>query len=1420
MEIIGSGGSSAKGGDSPAVGSREEPNNLISNAIARIVDLLGEGEIGGLVDGVRSIYLDDTPLENPDGTLNFKGVNFCLLTGKPDQDALPNIDAAEGASTVGIKVQKINPVVRTISDVNIDDLQITLSFPSLLEVNGSDGSITGRSVEFIVAIRCGMDWSDVADVTVTGKTNSTYERKVLIENIQSYGSGPWEVRITRVTDDAANSNIQDEFYWESYSGIIREKFTMPGVAAVGMTIDAQQFGSHIPTRAYEVYGLCRVAIPSNYEPRYGTYVGIWDGTFKYAWTCNPAWVLYDLCTNKTYGLGIDPRYIDKWSFYNVAKYCDELVPDGFGGQEQRFTFNGVLQTQEEAYSVVNAIASSMLCMPYWSSGLLTLVQDAPSDPSHLATPANVIDGVFNYSGTGLKSRHSVALVTFNDPIDNYLQGIEVVEFPDLIEKYGWVPLDVLAVGCTRRSQAHRIGRWLIESERSNETVTFTAGFDFSDCMPGSIIKIQDPAYAGVRNGGRIVSATTTQVTLDGEITLELGQSYTLSVVLPDGTVEEVAVTNTGSGTRTVLNTASLTAAPQANAMWVLSATNIVPRLFRVISNVETAPHQFEITAVLHDPGKYSRVYDNLTLKTFPDSKLPTGRIPKPTSVTARVYTYEEGANFSLGVMLSWKAIPDPRVSYYEVEYRRVGENWKSAGDTTTRSTDIQPLMSGNHEFRVRGRGIGIGEFETVSATVSFPEAYSPPPQPKNVRAIDPPVGKDWQIDVVWDSVIGQLHFPAARFLDYKIELCLENGTTVVKTLHTKTENLVVTSLSLRKYYSGYSARSIKIKLYARDIYFGESAPYVLSMQWPTLDLSAYNPVLGGGHDGVQVTLSGLPYNQDEVAYYEIYADENSNPTTLIAKVPPTEASYFIRMTIDKPKTIYVKVIPVDQEGVGVPSGVVSVLCDPATILTPLNAVWSSTDTYPRIEITETGIKGMSSATVTEFELDAVTGKAFIGSGDVILDANGIGLPLGNTGGDMGGPTVSPPNVIAWRGSSGVLTAEVATYTHLSSRLDIIMHTIVTSTGSSEYVTNSVGARSNAAHSATASLFGAYDAGATHLNAELKAVSDPAAIGTEDARVVRSIGDKFVCTLPAGTDVFKVISDGAHVLSGSLHTSAIRPLADGTTALQIQKVDGTVLATFDTTNARMGIGISPGYKLDVYESITDVTLGCALRVQQDYACTGNRASDNIFGIIAKKAGFNVPDGYTVGGYQIGLASHCYIDNNNFAGTISDMRAIWARTGIYQAAAAGARTVTNAYCVYVDNLAAVGTIVNNWGIYQTLYTAKNYFAGPIINGPTAISGNTVGAGGTLAMSTSTLPTATTADYAWLAEKDAAGAAGKGALHIRSENMGSADWAIVSGFVYKASTGDYGSPHEGLGCINTVDKSVKLYAGGAWRTLVTWT
>ena len=480
----------------------------------------------------------------------------------------------------------------------------------------------------------------------------------------------------------------------------------------------------------------------------------------------------------------------------------------------------------------------------------------------------------------------------------------------------------------------------------------------------------------------------------------------------------------------------------------------------------------------------------------------------------------------------------------------------------------------------------------------------------------------------------------------------------------------------------------------------------------------------------------------------------------------------------------------------------------------------SAESGARIEISKNEVAGYGAdGTTREFHIDAVTGKAFAGGGDVVFDANGISLKNGMQGGDLGGST-SPPNVIAWKESSGILTAQIATFNLVSSTLKKIMQSVVCSTGSAEYVSNSVGAVSNAAHSATVSLYASYNAGATHLTAGLDVTSDPAGIGTEDARVVRSIGDKFVCALPAGTDVFKVISDGVHILSGSLHTSAIRPLADGVAALQVQKVDGTVLATFDTTNARMGIGISPGYKLDVYESITNVTLGCALRVQQDYACTGNRASDNIFGMIVKKAGFNVPDGYTVGGYQVGLASHCYIDNNNFAGTITDMRAVWARVGMYQAAAAGTRTVTNAYGMYVENLATVGTIVNNWGIYQTLYTAKNYFAGPIINGPTAISGNTVGAGGTLGMSTSILPTATTADYAWLAEKDAGGSAGKGALHLRSENMGSADWAIVSGFVYKNSTGDYGNPHEGLGCINTADKSVKLYAGGAWRTLVTWT
>ena len=648
----------------------EQADTLRSTSFARLVDVLCEGPIEGLVDGARSIFLDETPLQNADGSFNFQGFTWQERKGTSTQDYVPGFAATESVTAVGVKVQQATPVVRNITNTAADAALVTLGFPALQSTNQATGDIGGTAVSMKIEVKTSsgpwvnvsttddpramdavdastvrmpastlatradirvafvdvaapvalpfrieyrtvgsgtwLTWAESAavassattrmetgahdggetattvysgavTVTVRGMTAARYEFRIVPLAVVPYtptitgtyytaleelrvvgkassryqrqvrvalpaGGAPWSIRVTRLTADSASAYLQNESWWDNITEVVDEKLRYPFTALVAMSIDAQQFGQ-IPARAYDVK-LLRVQVPVNYDPLTRVYTGSWDGTFKTAWTDNPAWCLYDLLTNTRYGLGaFVGTGVDKWSLYQIAQYCDELVPDGTGGQEPRFTCNVLIGSKAEAFKVVNDLASVFRGMVYWASGTITPVQDAPRDPVALFAPANVIDGQFNYSGSSSKVRHTACLVTWNDPADLCKQKVEYVEDRAGIERYGLVMTDVAAFGCTSRSQAHRVGKWLLYSERlQTDAVQFKAGMDAAVIHPGDIIKVADPGRAGVRFGGRVRSATTSAVTLDTRLSLIGGETYTLSTLKATGAVQDAVVT--------------------------------------------------------------------------------------------------------------------------------------------------------------------------------------------------------------------------------------------------------------------------------------------------------------------------------------------------------------------------------------------------------------------------------------------------------------------------------------------------------------------------------------------------------------------------------------------------------------------------------------------------------------------------------------------------------------------------------------------------------------------------------------------------------------------------------------------------------------------------------------------------------------
>lgn len=714
---------------------------LRSRAYARILDLVSEGEIEGLVDGAKSIYLDGTPLQNPDNSFNFQNVSYDTRTGTNTQTYIPGVAGVESETNVATEVKASASVVRTISDADVNAVRVTISLPALYFQN-SKGDLEGQSVEIAIDVQpSGGSYTEVLDDTISGKTSSKYQRSY---RVPLTGTGPWNIRLRRITADTTNPRLQNKTFWDSFTAIIDSKLRYPNSGLVSMRFDASTF-SGIPVRAYDLK-LKRVQVPSNYNAATRTYTGAWNGTFQTAWTDNPAWCFYDLVTNTRYGLGefIDPAQVDKWALYAISQYCDELVDDGLGGTEPRFTCNLYLQSRAEAYKVVQDMASCFRSMVYWASGSLTLAQDAPSDPVALFSQANVVDGAFSYSGSSAKARHTVALVTWNDPADLYAQKVEYVEDQAAIARFGVVPTEVVAIGCTSRGQAARVGRWLLYSERyESETVTFQTGVEGAVARPGQVIKVADASRAGVRLGGRVRSATVSAITTDAAVSLG-GASWTLYAMLPDGTVGESQVASASGNTINLVT--PLADAPQAGAQWVMSATTIEAQTFRVLTVVEQENGVIEITGLKHDADKYDAVENGLVLQSRTITQLtPVPDTPSDLVVGEALYTYQAEVRAQLNI--GWANVQG--ASTYRVLWSKDGANFSEA---ITSVSDYNVLDITPGAFVVRVYAIGpTGKESAGYAEASFTALGKTAP-PANVTGLQDIIDPNIGITLTWNKV--------------------------------------------------------------------------------------------------------------------------------------------------------------------------------------------------------------------------------------------------------------------------------------------------------------------------------------------------------------------------------------------------------------------------------------------------------------------------------------------------------------------------------------------------------------------------------------------------------------------------------------------------------------------------------------------
>lgn len=878
--IAGAMGGGGKGGGGRA--AQEDPETLRSKTMVSILDLLGEGQIGGLLNGAQSIYFNETPLQNSDGTYNFNGVSWDARYGTPNQGYIPGYSDIETPFNLSVQCKVNTPVTFTVTNPNADRVRAIVTIPSLVSTDTTTGDLHGTSVEYkfqispdggaytdLIAdyvwaeatigtsdgymsvtssspsasqVSCvvrlnaaavapyalntwgatatlqpqawtGSTWlshgpvitlsaqpysrNSVAalfalnkplyieayvnlpasaarfvpvnvttggtlsligpkafigtpNIVISGKTRARYQRHHLLELPKP--ATTWNIRMSRITPDSANSAIANDTFLDTYVEIVDAKMSYPNSAVVGVSIDSSLFNK-IPNRAYLVDGLY-IQVPSNYDPVSRIYSGTWNGTFKIAVSNgNPAWTLYDLLTNARYGLGQyigeDGSSIDKAALYSIGKYCDELVSDGFDGTEPRFSINTVIQTRAEAYRLITDISSVFQGMSYWAGGMVGFTQDSPQDPGMIYGPANVVDGLFNYVGSARRDRHSVVHVTWNDPLDGYRQKIEYIEDSEVVVKYGIRKVEVVGFGCTSRGQANRIGRWILYSEQyESDILTFGVGLDSALVMPGEIARINNPAKAGKRMAGRVVTVAAKSVTLDAPVTIET--AATISFRLPDGTFIDRPVIGPIINSDIITWTESLVTLPLVNSMFIISEEALVPLLARILSIAqdETNKHQYIITAHEHNPSKFAAIENGWSLSK-PVTSIVKAKPDAPTNLVLTDVLYRSGANYASKLHASWDDDSQGDLKGWNVRLLGPSSEWEDFGLLRIASLEI-PNVTDGQTYRIEVRAVNLlgiqSDAAAVSRTVLGKEA-----NPSNVTGVVA-VGNNTGVRLSWVNI--------------------------------------------------------------------------------------------------------------------------------------------------------------------------------------------------------------------------------------------------------------------------------------------------------------------------------------------------------------------------------------------------------------------------------------------------------------------------------------------------------------------------------------------------------------------------------------------------------------------------------------------------------------------------------------------
>ncbi|HBM2920825.1 TPA: host specificity protein J, partial [Klebsiella michiganensis] len=712
-----------KGGSSSPRTPTEQPDDLQSVAKAKILIALGEGEFAGALTA-KDIYLDGTPLENSDGSQNFSGVAWEFRPGTQAQNYIQGIPGSENEINVGVEVSSKTAWSRSFSNTQLSAVRLRLKWPSLLKQE-DNGDLVGNAVSYAVDLQTdGGSWQTVLESAVSGKTTSGYERCHRIDLPRA--TTGWVLRLRKVTEDANTSKTGDVMMLQSYAEVLDAKLRYPNTALLYVEFDSRQFNGSIPKIACSPRGRV-IRVPDNYDPETRQYSGIWTGAFKWAWTDNPAWIFYDLIVSDRFGLGnrLTSENIDKWTLYQVARYCDEPVPDGKGGEgtEPRYLCNVYVQDRNDAYTVLRDFAAIFRGMTCWSGDRVIALADMPRDIDYTYTRANVINGRFHYASSSSKTRYTNALVSWSDPENEYADAMEPVFEQPLVARYGFNQLELTAIGCTRQSEANRKGRWGILTNNKDRVVTFSVGLDGNIPQPGYIIAVADEMLAGKVNGGRTREVDGCVITLDRKTEAKAGDRLLLN--LPSGGTQGRTIESVDGHVVTV--TAEYAERPEPECVWAIESDSLRVQQYRVVGVKDNNDSTFTISAAAHDPDKYARIDSGAIIDSRPISVIPPGKQSAPANIVVESYSVVNQGISVETLQVHWTAVQNAIA--YEAQWRRNEGNWINVPRSSVASFDVSGIYAGRYIVRVRAinaaevsSGWAYSQEKTLTGKIGLPSA--------------------------------------------------------------------------------------------------------------------------------------------------------------------------------------------------------------------------------------------------------------------------------------------------------------------------------------------------------------------------------------------------------------------------------------------------------------------------------------------------------------------------------------------------------------------------------------------------------------------------------------------------------------------------------------------------------------------------